>query len=397
MNPMFVLVFGLIVLLYGGLNYYIGLRSWQGLFSYVPLLSNRVYWLMFWAVSLAYVLSRLGERFLPPLLNRWLSVVGAYWLGVMFYSFLAIAVIDACGLLSRGAVRLFGILAPQGAGIAWRHSFARPGPVLGLAVFLLVMGIVAYGAWNARHPVIQRYDVQVDKDAGDLAALRVAMVSDIHLGTIVHDGYLGELVQRINSLHPDVVTIVGDIIDEKIEPAIEQEITNNFAALKTRYGVYAVIGNHEYISGQVDQVIGFLAAAGVKVLRDDVALIAGGVYLVGRDDMSGARFRGAKRQDLAALLHGVDHTKPIIVLDHQPSHLEEPEAQGVDLQLSGHTHRGQLWPNQLITHSIFKDDYGWLRQGGLQIVVSSGYGTWGPPLRVGNRAEIVDLAVHFRQ
>ncbi|MHB8126670.1 MAG: metallophosphoesterase [Desulfitobacteriaceae bacterium] len=382
-NPLFILVFALVAIIYGGINYYIGLRGWQALFSYIPILNRNVYWTIFLIISLAYIVARLGERLLPVFLTRFFSIVGAFWLGAMFYFFLFIITVDI--------VRLLGAILhiwPQGI-----KQALIPG--IGYTIFLFVIGIVIYGAWNAQHPQIKHYDLNVKKQAGTLSSLHIVMVSDIHLGTIVHNGYLSRLVERINQQNPDVVLFAGDIIDEKIETFIEKEITANFPNLKTKYGIYAVLGNHEYIGGHADEVTKFLNAAGVQVLRDSYERVADCFYVIGRDDISGAHFRRGKRESLGSIMNGVDKNLPIIVLDHQPVQLAEPQTLGVDLQLSGHTHQGQLFPIQFIIRKIFEDGYGYLRKDNLQLIVSSGYGTWGPPMRVGNKPEIVDITVHF--
>ncbi|HWI54984.1 MAG TPA: metallophosphoesterase, partial [Desulfobacteria bacterium] len=124
--------------------------------------------------------------------------------------------------------------------------------------------------------------------------------------------------------------------------------------------------------------------------------VADSFYIVGRDDKSGSRFTGHKRKNLQDIISAVDRSLPVIVMDHQPTNLGETERAGVDLQVSGHTHRGQLFPNHLITRRIYEVDYGYLRKGNLNVIVSSGYGTWGPPIRVGSVAEIVDINVEFR-
>ena len=172
-------------------------------------------------------------------------------------------------------------------------------------------------------------------------------------------------------------------------------MSDNFRKLSAPYGVFAVLGNHEYIGGNAEEAINYLGEAGVKVLRDSAQEIAGSFYLLGRDDRSGARFNGVPRQDLKTLMQGVDRSLPNILMDHQPSQLEEPVEQGVDLQLSGHTHAGQLLPIRYITRRIFEDDWGLLRKGDFQIIVSSGYGTWGPPIRLGNTPEVVDIMIKF--
>lgn len=383
-NIGFVAVILVVIAIYAGLNYYIGLRAWQALGSFTPFLNQKVYWLVFGVIALAYLAGRL--RFLPGVLSRWLTVIGAYWLAVMVYAILALVVIDLVRLLNRWLHFLPDFVHAPGFSLA-----------LGLTVCLLVIGVVAYGAWNARNPRVQHYDITLNKQAGNLKQLHIVMVSDIHLGTIVRNGQLDKMVSMVNNLHPDIILFPGDVIDESVEQFVEQQMADRFKRLKAPYGVYAVPGNHEYIGGHVDEIVKYLDAAGVQVLRDRSVKVADSFYLVGRDDLSGQRFTGHKRQALTGLLSGVDRNLPVIVLDHQPSHLAEPEQAGVDLQLSGHTHRGQLFPGELITQRIFEDAWGYLHKGNFQLIVSSGYGTWGPPVRIASQSEVVDITVHFKQ
>jgi predicted MPP superfamily phosphohydrolase len=152
-----------------------------------------------------------------------------------------------------------------------------------------------------------------------------------------------------------------------------------------------VTGNHEYIGG-VEQAVAYLREHGVTVLRDSCVTLPSGVIIAGREDRSSSSFAGKKRKDLSEILDGADTSKPVILMDHQPFHLEEAEHAGVDFQLSGHTHHGQLWPLNYITNAIYEISWGYLRKGATQYYVSCGAGTWGPPVRLGNRPEIL----HFR-
>ena len=383
MNPLFILISSVIFLIYGGLNYYIGLRGWQALFSSVTFVSPRAYWSVFWLLSMSYIFSRFSQKYLSTMLYEGLTLVGAFWLAFMFYFLLVITTFDF--------LRLFDHFL-QVIPLEIKRNL---NPALGLAVVILVVSIVSYGAWNARHPQVNHYDLTIAKRAGLLKQLHVVMVSDIHLGTIVHNGNLTKMVNMVNELKPDLILFAGDVFDENIESSNKQQVSDNFRKLSAPYGVFAVLGNHEYIGGNAEEAINYLGGAGVKVLRDSSQEIAGSFYLIGRDDRSGARFNGVPRQDLKTLMQGVDRSLPVILMDHQPSQLEEPAEQGVDLQLSGHTHAGQLFPIRFITRRIFEDDWGLLRKGNFQLIVSSGYGTWGPPIRLGNTPEVVDIMIKF--
>lgn len=384
-NPLFFLVGTVVFLIYGGLNYYIGLRGWQALFTYLPFLNSKVYWFFFLLLSFSYLFSRFSEKFLPTVLYEGLTIVGAYWMAFMFYFLLIITLLDLLRLFDRWL------------GLVPMDIKQSLNPALGLTVFIVVIGIVSYGAWNASHPRINHYDLSIAKQAHSLKQLHIVMVSDIHLGTIIHNDHLTKLVNNVNDLKPDLVLFAGDIFDENIESTNKQQVADSFRKLRATYGAFAVLGNHEYIGGNADEAINYLGEAGVKVLRDSSQEIAGSFYLIGRDDLSGSRFNGAKRKDLKTIMQGVNHSLPIILMDHQPSQLEEPAEQGIDLQVSGHTHSGQIFPIQFITERIFEQDWGLLRKGDFQLIVSSGYGTWGPPIRVGNTPEIVDIMITFSE
>ncbi len=386
-NSILYIVFSVILFIYGALNYYIGLRGWQAVGSHITGLNATIYWLFFWLLAMSYLGARLIGKFLPTRIDQALTTIGAFWLAAMFYFVLILTVIDLIPLFDKW----LGFLP---AGI---QNNPQTAPVVGLVILAIVTGLLVYGFWNARHPEVRHYDLTIQKQAGSLNRLHIVMVSDIHLGTIVHNGQLVKMTEMINKLQPDLVLFAGDIIDENIETFVEQKMTDSFRQLKPKLGTYAVFGNHEYIGGHAEEADRYLREAGVKVLRDHSVKVAGSFYVIGRDDRSGQRFTGVQRQKLAELMSGIDRSLPVILLDHQPVNLEEPEKQGVDLQLSGHTHRGQMFPNQFITGRIYEVDWGYLRKGNLQVIVSSGFGTWGPPIRVGNTPEIVDIVIHFNQ
>ena len=204
-NPLYILIGSVIFSIYGGLNYYIGLRGWQALFSFIPLLTSKVYWPVFWLISLSFLISRFGHKFLPTVVYEVMTLVGAYWLAFMWYFLLVITALDFLRLLDR-FLRLVPVEMKRGLN-----------PALGLTVLILVVGIVSYGAWNARHPRVNHYDLTIAKQAGSLKQLHVVMVSDIHLGTIIHNGNLTKMVKRVNELKPDLILFAGDVFDENIE------------------------------------------------------------------------------------------------------------------------------------------------------------------------------------
>ncbi len=363
------------------LNYYVGSRLWQYIFCYLTPGWGKAFWPLFWLIAFTPLASRVKALPVSTQVKDFLAFSGDYWLAALYYFLLFFLVADLGGFLAR---RL-GVL-PEAAG--------KP-LAAGLAAAVLVAALLAYGSWNARNPRVTYYEVAIAKPACGLDELRVVMVSDIHLGPIVGYERLEGLVAAINARKPDLVLLPGDIIDENVSYFVELNMAEPFRALKPRFGVWAVFGNHEYISGKAEEVTDRLREAGITVLRDEYAKVGESFYIVGRDDRRRAQFGGRGRQELGVVMSGIDRRLPVLLMDHQPYNLDEAAGQGVDLQVSGHTHVGQMFPNNFVTGRMFEVDWGHLNKGAYQIIVSSGFGTWGPPIRVGNRPEIVDIRIRF--
>ena len=371
MKPTAVAVFLFFLLVYGLLNYYVGLRGFRYLSGFFPGLSGVVYWTVFWLLAGSYFGGMLLKGVLPNALGVPLTWVGSYWLAALTYLVLLLAAADPVRLVFPSAER---------------------GLAVGIALLLVV--ILACGTWNAWHPRVSRYQVNLPA-AGPLDSLRVVLVSDVHLGSIVQLDRLERLVDQVNRLEPDLVLLAGDVADRDFDVLPREQLVEGWRRLKPRLGSYAVLGNHDYYSGKVGELVADLERGGIRVLRDQTVKVADSFYLVGRDDPQRRSFAETGRRSLAELLAGVEAGLPVVLLDHQPSRLEEAESLGVDLLLSGHTHRGQLFPFNLLTRRLFEVDWGYLRKGSLQVIVSCGYGTWGPPVRIGSRPEVVELRIGF--
>lgn len=172
---------------------------------------------------------------------------------------------------------------------------------------------------------------------------------------------------------------------------------DNFKRIKSVYGVYACLGNHDGMRSKVEDGVKVFNAAGINMVRDKAILINNSVYVIGRDDISLESSTNIKRKELSYITKDLDKSKPLLLMDHQPKNLGDAEMQGIDLQISGHTHRGQLFPANIVTSLIFELDYGYLEKNNSKYIVSSGYGTWGPPIRLGSRCEIVEINVKFKE
>jgi predicted MPP superfamily phosphohydrolase len=270
-----------------------------------------------------------------------------------------------------------------------RAKWITSAGVLGLVSLILLGGYI-----NSLIPRARVLNIPISKKTGNLKHLNIVAATDIHLGTIVGRHRMDTIAKKINSLNPDLVLLPGDIVDEDLTSVFKKNPGEALRQIESRFGVYAVTGNHEHIAG-VDKACGYLENHGVTVLRDESIKIADSFYIVGREDLASNQFGGVQRKTLSELMAAVDRSYPIILMDHQPSNLAEASREGIDLQLSGHTHNGQFWPANHIVNAIFELAWGYRKIADTHFYVSNGVGTWGPPVRIGNRPEIVNLRLSF--
>lgn len=369
----------LILAIVVGINGYIGwhlkvfLSHLMGI-SFQPV----VYWIVFWLVALSYLLAWFGSRVLPPSVSRLFKIIGSYWFALIQFGVILLPLTDVVI-----AVLHFASVSP-----------ATYVSILGWIVVAVVLVLLLRGSYNARTPIIRKHEITIPKQAGDWNQLRVAVASDIHLGAIVGNRHLRKLVKHVNAMQPDLILLPGDVIDDAIEPFIRYKMGQTMQEMKAPLGIYAVLGNHEYYGGHVPAFVEQMEQIGIRVLMDEVVHLQKRLYIVGRKDKT-AEHSAEGRKPLASLMEGIDLAQPIIVMDHQPYQLDKAAAAGADVMLSGHTHRGQIAPNHLFTRRIFELDWGYLRKGNLHAIVSSGFGTWGPPIRLGSQSEIIELTIHF--
>ena len=378
---MFLIFISVFFIVYGSASYYVGLRffqSFEGAVAGYPVL----YWSLFALIALSPMAARMAGSVLRGRVPEVFVRLGDYWMAAIYYLVAAWVLVDVLRLVGR-------FLAPQLVG-----RLAPSAPIAS-GILLALTLLLTYGSLNAAYTKVQHYEINLNKAAPGLHSLRAVMLSDVHLGTTVNATRLGKLVAQINDLHPDVVFLVGDIIDGDVQLSIEQEMDKLLSQISVPLGVFGVLGNHEYLGGSGELAASHLGEAGVQVLRDSYTKVNDLLYVVGREDRMASRFTGQKRLDLSVIMAGMDKKLPIILMDHQPYGLVEAQENGVDLQLSGHTHHGQFFPNDFITGRIFEVDWGYLRKGDMQVIVSCGYGTWGPPIRIGSHSEIVVIDIKF--
>lgn len=369
---------------YGSINYYIFVRGWQAI-PKIPLI-RIIYTVFFLLIFFSYIAGRIAERFKICAASEALIWIGSFWLAIMIYLFLSILIIDIIRILNR----IFNFFP---AFITYNYEKTKLIAAGGTLIISLIITLI--GFLNACSPVIKKLDLTISKKVNRFTSLHIAMASDIHLGIIISNSRLEKLVDTINELNPDIVLLAGDIVDEDLAPVIKNNLGETLLKLKSKYGTYAVTGNHEYIGG-AEAAIKYLAEHNIHVLKDKVVKIDNKFYITGRDDLSSNRYGGGKRNSLANIIKDIDHRLPVILMDHQPFNLPEATENKVDLQFSGHTHHGQLWPFNFITSKIYELSAGYKKIAGTHFYVSAGYGTWGPPVRTSSRPEIVSIHLRFK-
>lgn len=381
----FILFFTIVLVVYGLVNSYIFTRGLQA----IPVGSSWRPWYIagFWFVASTFILARILERAYPCGFTGVITWIGSFWLAFMLYFILIALLIDFARMINY-----FVHIFPQ---IIYA-DYPRTKLILLFVSLATVTLVVAGGFINARIPRVKKLELHVRKVVHGEKSLNIVMASDIHLGTIIAKRKANRLVETINALHPDIVLFAGDLVDEDLAPVIKNNLGANLNQISARFGVYGITGNHEFIGG-AEAAVKYLREHGVSILRDTAVLIDQRFFLVGRDDRDKSRFTGKPRKELAEIMEHVDRSFPVILMDHQPFKLEKAEALGVDLQLSGHTHHGQLWPFNYITKAIYELSSGYKQIGQTHFYVSNGFGTWGPPVRLGNRPEIVQIILIFDQ
>ena len=379
MKPSQIIIFlSLVLILYSAINLFIFLRLKQALVG-----AGTIRAVLLW-IWLAWVLTFPLGRFLEGAthngFSRILVVAGSVYLAVMASMFLLFLVSDLIQLILK--------LIPA-ASVRSAASSAKWPVVSGIVVAAITLLSTFAGAWNAATIRVRTLDLEVPKAVEGMKELRIAALSDTHFGTVLGRGHMEKVAARIREIDPDIILFCGDIFDEDLTEAAEQNVAEAIRALPARRGKFAVLGNHEHFHNP-RKAVEYIRSAGVVVLEDSTVQIADSIHIIGRKDR-----QAGIRMTVADLVQTLKPEDVRILLDHQPFHLEEAEKNGIDLQFSGHTHYGQLFPFNFITDLVYELSYGYLLKGRTHIVVSCGAGTWGPPVRTAGRTEVVGIRLRF--
>ncbi|MDD3370471.1 MAG: metallophosphoesterase [Alphaproteobacteria bacterium] len=310
------------------------------------------------------------------------------WMGFLLLMLAVMLVVDLIWIVLK-SVPLEAVRDPL------RWAFA--GKTFGVAALgaTLAFGLVSLRN-DRRFPEVKSFDVTLEKLPKSLDGLRIVQLTDMHISPMTNGDWVRRVVEKTNALSPDIIVMTGDLADGSV-----RELSNDIAPiadLKARFGVYFVTGNHEFYSG-ASEWCSHLEKLGMRVLRNERVSIAAGpggesIDLAGVDDFHSREFTG-RGPDLSKALEGRDASKPLVLLAHQPVAVKEASAAGVDLQLSGHTHGGQIWPFNYLVYlqqpyieGLHRD-----KDTATQIYVNSGTGSWGPPMRLGTVAEIAQITL----
>jgi len=361
--------------------WYVGRKLFRFLSLVLPDTNPKLFMLIPAIIVLSFVLA-----FLPLDLGIKKALVWINWfiMGLFVYFLLSFLLSDAVLLVGK-LTKLIPSPTPQSYIItsAW-------------IVLVLVAGMAVYGTYNGRQIKQASYAVQIEKETS-LEKLNIVLIADTHLGYQNNEKWLARVVDKINALEPDIVVMAGDIFNDNFRALSNpDDAIRSLQNIKSTYGVYACWGNHD--GGKtLDEMFRFLERGNVKVLQDEYVVIEGKFIVVGRKDSSPIGSQGEARKEFSRVLEGMNAELPIIVLDHNPANIRE-YGNEIDLILAGHTHRGQMFPANLITDRIFTVDYGHYQKDAdsPHVIVTSGAGVWGPPFRIGTNNEIVSVLAEFR-
>ena len=376
----FLIFFGTVLLIYFSINFLIYTRGLQA-FSLSPAW-RKGYITAFWLIVSCFIVGEILEHTHSSLASEWIYRIGAFWLAFMLYFSLTILLFD----LIRLANHFFHFLPEITQTLRFR---------IGLFTVAFVSLVVLAGHINALNTRVREISLNIHKQIKGNREMKVLIASDIHLGALIGENREERLVSIIKKQNPDLVLLCGDLVDGDVASALRKNLGKHIQEIKTPMGVYAIPGNHEYIGG-IQKTLPYLESININILRDKTLILPNGVQLIGRDDRDNRRMgEETGRKTLKELMTGHDKSFPVIVMNHQPFNLDEAVVEGVDLHLSGHTHHGQLWPLNYITKAVYELSWGFLKKGDTNFYVSSGFGSWGPPVRLGNTPEVVVFNLKF--
>ncbi len=364
--------------MYALLGIFVGINAWFAFGEAFP--HPVIFWALIFFFAESYWLLRLVSHKTEMHIPSYRHFVASSMLALLCLAVAVAAVFDVFLLVTKLVVPLKGVF-----------GFLAGHPVhTGLSGLAAVLILYFIGLLIANNPKATQYFININKPLAK-ENIRIVLVADVHVSSFTRIKWMRDFVGYINNLEPDIVVFAGDTIDGDPQPYADKKAGDIFKEIQSRYGIYAVVGNHEYHGVGIDYAAYLLSESRMAVLRDESFYVEPlGLTLIGRDDLSSKYFNDKPRAALTELLKDVDLEKPVILIDHQPHKpLAEEGKEDVDVQLSGHTHNGQIFPNNLIVKLLYTKPWGLWIHHTFHLLVTCGYGTWGPPIRLGSYPEIV--------
>ena len=388
------------------LPFYLGVSSYMmfRFFYWMKHCNHRFNWLRFKVpFAVVYLFMALSPviAFLLPKSAVAIVIrrISTYWIGIMLYSLLYVVLFDLLRLIAKHTKLKNTLLFSRGSVIS-----------IGSVVVACAVATCLYGIFNARNIKVNEYSVTVNKSCGSDKHLKAVLVADLHMGYAIGVDPITNMVEKINQQDADIVIIAGDIFDNSYDGMDDPEgIKAQLKSIKSKYGVYAVYGNHD-IDEKIlmgftfdwggkqlhsEKMTNFMKECNIKLINDESVLINDEFYLVGRRDTDKPGTEDGTRAEISELTKDLDKTKPIFVLSHEPDELQKTADAGADIDFSGHTHDGQLFPGNLTIGLFWENPCGMIKKDNMYSIVTSGVGVYGTFMRVGTDAEICSVDIDF--
>ena len=388
------------------LPFYLGVSSYMmfRFFYWMKHCNHRFNWLRFRVpFAVVYLFMALSPviAFLLPKSAVAIVIrrISTYWIGIMLYSLLYVVLFDLLRLIAKHTKLKNTLLFSRGSVIS-----------IGSVVVACAVATCLYGIFNARNIKVNEYSVTVNKSCGSDKHLKAVLVADLHMGYAIGVDHITNMVEKINQQDADIVIIAGDIFDNSYDGMDDPEgIKAQLKSIKSKYGVYAVYGNHD-IDEKIlmgftfdwggkqlhsEKMTNFMKECNIKLINDESVLINDEFYLVGRRDTDKPGTEDGTRAEISELTKDLDKTKPIFVLSHEPDELQKTADAGADIDFSGHTHDGQLFPGNLTIGLFWENPCGMIKKDNMYSIVTSGVGVYGTFMRVGTDAEICSVDIDF--
>ena len=388
------------------LPFYLGVSSYMmfRFFYWMKHCNHRFNWLRFKVpFAVVYLFMALSPviAFLLPKSAVAIVIrrISTYWIGIMLYSLLYVVLFDLLRLIAKHTKLKNTLLFSRGSVIS-----------IGSVVVACAVATCLYGIFNARNIKVNEYSVTVNKSCGSDKHLKAVLVADLHMGYAIGVDHITNMVEKINEQDADIVIIAGDIFDNSYDGMDDPEgIKAQLKSIKSKYGVYAVYGNHD-IDEKIlmgftfdwggkqlnsEKMTNFIKECDIKLINDESVLINDEFYLVGRRDTDKPGTEDGTRAEISELTKDLDKAKPIFVLSHEPGELQKTADAGADIDFSGHTHDGQLFPGNLTIGLFWENPCGMIKKDNMYSIVTSGVGVYGTFMRVGTDAEICSVDIDF--